>query len=151
MTRTFFQISICSLIFWSLACNSDKPDDPQLKLEAGPAADTTTISVLSSEPEDEPPPPPPPSLEKVKNMKKAEAKSPFKDLGCCGDEAKRQAEECCCQDVLQAYAKMVKEKARNLNEVKKTDPILKFCRDKYKKSFNDIDYPPGTVDEDDGL
>lgn len=88
------------------------------------------------------------SEETIKEIEKQKDASPFREKGCCNDEEKTAREDCCCKEVLAAYKKMVAAKDKQLVTVKTKDPILKTCRDKHPKEFYEVDYPPGSEEEE---
>ena len=88
------------------------------------------------------------SSQKKEVEKEQESISPFKSLGCCADDTKRLSEDCCCNEVLLSYKKMFESNNKDLVKLRDTDPILADCRNKLKKEFYEIDYPPGNEDED---
>lgn len=85
---------------------------------------------------------PPVNAAVEKKVEEQTAKSPFKDTGCCADETRRKAEDCCCQEVLEMYKKMRAAKDKNIAKLKMEDPILAVCRKKLKREFEDVDNPP---------
>lgn len=115
------------------ACKNDKP-------VALTALDSTLIDSAAAVQAPLPTPVASPVVEQ--EVDKQTASSPFKDLGCCGDKEKRKAENCCCEQVIEAYRKMKQQKAEGIGRLKMNDPILSVCRQKHKKIFEEIDNPP---------
>jgi len=116
--------------------------------------DTLLTGELSglSQPTNQPATPLPPPIiseETKKVIEKQKDESLFKEKGCCNDEEKTLKENCCCKEVLAAYKKMVDTKDKNLVNIKLKDPILQTCRNKHPKEFAEVDYPPGSDDQED--
>jgi hypothetical protein len=90
---------------------------------------------------------PPPKDELAKNIEQKQTESsPFKDLGCCTDEGKRQTSNCCCNLVLKSYETLLVKNDKKLSEIVQKDPILGFCREKMRKEFDAIENPPSEED-----
>lgn len=93
--------------------------------------------------------PPMPELPKDPGRLKINTeKSPFKNLGCCGDQKKRVSQDCCCALLLIEYAKIIKsEDPAKVGEIMGKDPILGDCRKKMRVEFKKLEDPPKS-DED---
>ncbi len=135
MIRPIVCFCLTAALFWSgPACKSDSNSNSAMSGDSTALSDTVGPQKALEVP--------PVSAVVESEVEKQIAKSPFKNIGCCVDETRRKTEDCCCQDLLEMYKKMLAGKDKNIAKVKMEDPILAVCRKKLKREFEEVDNPP---------
>jgi len=140
-----FFVFILAAFFTACSNNASSAGNLDEEIEIGGEAD----SIMKKEVQKgalEIPVEPPVSQEIDSIAKVLSIQSPFLELGCCQEEAKRM-DLCCCKAVFKEYETMLANKDPKLAEYTMQDPILGKCRNKFPDTFDAIANPKKEEEE----
>lgn len=137
-------VSLCGfsiLLFFNSSCGSRQVTEAEKEADDSLAViDTATKQPQLAVP--------PPTAEVHTILINQKTRSPFKDTGCCSDDQRAAKENCCCNELLEAYKKMRQTAPpEEIGRLKQEDPFLSTCRKKMKKEFEAVDNPPKSVSD----